>query len=368
MTSSAVARIRSTALRNNLERARAAAPGAPVLAVVKADAYGHGLEQVARILGSADAFGVARLSEAVRLREAGIETPIVVLSEFIGRDDIDVAREYELQLVLYSEAQVDFLVGMKNGPAIKVWLKIDSGMGRLGIVPAGTMRAVDRLQQCPAVGSDPVLMTHFASADERDNPATTAQLESFAAAIGDWPGDVSIANSAGLLGWPEALSPGRVRYAGRNWVRPGLMLYGVSPFSGETPQDAGLEPAMCLEGQLLDVREVPAGSRVGYGGEWLAQRASRIGVVNVGYSDGYPWRMPGGTPVCIAGTTAPIVGRISMDMISIDLTDVPDAIGGDRVTLWGDHPHVAELANRCGSSPYELLTGVGNRVERVVET
>lgn len=367
MASSAVARIRSTALRHNLERVRAAAPGAPVLAVVKADAYGHGLEQVARILASADAFGVARLSEAVRLREAGIEAPVVVLSEFIARADMDVAREYGLQLVVYCEAQVELLAGLMDGPAIPVWLKIDSGMGRLGVAPAAAKRIVDRLQQCPAVGSAPVLMTHLASADERDNPATTAQLECFAAAIGDWSGDVSIANSAGLLGWPETLAPGRVSYAGRNWVRPGLMLYGVSPFPGEAPRDAGLEPAMFLEGQLLDVRELPAGSRVGYGGEWLAQRASRIGVVNVGYSDGYPWRMPGGTVVGVGGATAPVVGRVSMDMISIDLTDVPDAISGDRVTLWGDRPHVAELAACCGSSPYELLTGIGNRIERVVE-
>jgi len=367
MTTSAVARIRSSALRNNLERVRAAAPGAPVLAVVKANAYGHGLEHVANVLASADAFGVARVSEAVRLREAGIETPVVVLSEFIARADIDAAREYGLQLAVYSEAQVGLLAGLEDGPAVTVWLKIDSGMGRLGLPAAATERAIDRLQQCPAVGSPPVLMTHLASADERDNPATSAQLDCFAAAIGDWSGDVSIANSAGLLGWPETVSPGRVRYAGRNWVRPGLMLYGVSPFPGEAPPDAGLEPAMILEGQLIDVRDLPAGRRVGYGGEWEAQRTSRIGVVNVGYSDGYPWRMPGGTPVGVSGKTAPIVGRISMDMISIDLTDVPAANRGDRVTLWGVHPHVAELAERCGTTPYELLTGVGNRVERVLD-
>lgn len=367
MTALAVARVRSAAMQNNLERVRALAPDSPILAVIKANAYGHGLEQVAAVLGSADAFGVARVSEAGRLRRAGFNQPIVVLSEYVERDDIAAAREYDLQLVIYSEAQVDLLTQAGGGSPLSVWLKVDSGMGRLGVAPATVARTVERLRQCPGVGSDPVLMTHLASADERDNSMTTEQLDCFGAAIGDWPGDVSIANSAGLLGWPETLTTERVRYAGRNWVRPGLMLYGVSPFAAEAPGDNGLVPAMVFEGQLMDIRELPAGSRVGYGGEWQARRTSRIGVVNVGYSDGYPWRMPGGTPVGIVGKQAPVIGRVSMDMISIDLTEIPEANSGDRVTLWGDRPHVGELAARVGTTPYELLTGVGNRVKRVVD-
>jgi alanine racemase len=239
-------------------------------------------------------------------------------------------------------------------------------MGRLGIRPARFVAALERLRDSGAVAGEPVLMTHFASADEPDNPATGRQLSRFADAIGDWAGDVSLANSGGILRWPASTTAGsQLRYAGRNWVRPGLMLYGVSPIAGESPPAAGLAPAMVLSATLIDIRHLPAGSRVGYGGEWEAQRDSRIGVLNAGYADGYPWRIPTGTPTRLAGRVAPVVGRISMDMISIDVTDVPDAAVGDSVELWGADPHVAELAARVGQSPYELLTGVGSRVRRV---
>jgi len=367
MASSAVARIRPAALRNNLDRARAAAPGCPVLAVIKADAYGHGMADVARILDSADAFAVARFAEAVALRHS-TDKDIVVMSESLGHDDFVSGRDQNLQVVVHDLAQIDLLATLGAGDPLTVWLKIDSGMGRLGIAPGDTAQSIARLRDCKAAAGDPVLMTHFASADEPDNPATDEQLKCFGDAIGAWQGDVSIANSAGILGWPNALTQGEgLRYAGRNWIRPGLMLYGVSPFAGQRPSDAGLQPAMTFEAHVMTIRAIPRGARVGYGGEWQAERDSRIGVVNVGYADGYPWRMPVGTPVGIAGTQAPVVGRISMDMISVDLTDVPATKTGERVTLWGDAPDVAELAARAGTSPYELLTGVGNRVERVIE-
>lgn len=367
MASPAVARIRPAALRNNLDRARAAAPGCPVLAVIKADAYGHGMADVARILDSADAFAVARFAEAVALRHS-TDKDIVVMSESLGHDDVVIARDHNLQVVVHDLSQIDLLETLGSRAPLAVWLKIDSGMGRLGIAPADTAESIVRLRDCKGVDGEPVLMTHFASADELDNAATEEQLKCFGAAIGDWQGDVSVANSAGILGWPDALtSGGPLQYSGRNWIRPGLMLYGVSPFAGQPPADAGLRPAMSFEGCLTTIRELAKGARVGYGGEWQAARDSRIGVVNVGYADGYPWRMPGGSPVVVAGAMAPVVGRISMDMISIDLTDVPAARTGDTVTLWGDQPHVAELAGRAVTSPYELLTGVGNRVERIVE-
>lgn len=360
------ARIGSAALRKNLDRARSAAPGCPVLAVIKADAYGHGVEGVAKALDSADAYAVARFAEALSLRAAGTDKPIVVMSEFLDAGSLDLARDHNLQIVVHSVPQVELLAGLNGGPPVSVWLKIDTGMGRLGIAPSDFTAALELLRASPAVAGDPVLMTHFRSADEPGNPATTEQLERFGQLIGDWDGDVSIANSAGILGWPESLSPGpRLRYAGRNWIRPGLMLYGVSPFAGQSPGDAGLQAVMTLQARLIAVRDTPAGSRVGYGGDWQAQRDSRIGVINLGYADGYPWRMPAGTPVGIADATAPVVGRISMDMVTVDLTDLPSANVGDTVTLWGAEPHVAELAARVGSSPYELLTGVGNRIERV---
>jgi alanine racemase len=368
MSLPAVARIRSAALQNNLERARAAAPGSPVLAVIKADAYGHGLEHVITGLESADAFGVARVGEALRLRELQVRHPIVVMSEDVGLDEIDAAREHDLSLVLHNEAQVEVLARGARGPVPTIWLKIDSGMGRLGLAPERCEWALQCLRNCLSVTRDPVLMTHLACADETDNSATEAQLQRFGDAIGNWTGDVSIANSAGILGWPDALtSDGQLGYAGRNWLRPGLMLYGVSPFPGQAPADNGLEPVMTLQARLIDVRELPGGSRVGYGGDWEAPRDSRIGVVNIGYADGYPWRIPGGTPAEVAGAKVPVVGRISMDMVSIDLTDLPQAKVGDVVTLWGDSPQVGELAAAAGTSPYELLTGVGNRVERISE-
>ena len=367
MSLPAVARIRSAALQNNLDRARAAAPGEPVLAIIKADAYGHGLEHVIKGLDSADAFGVARVGEALRLRELQVRHPIVVMSEDVGADEMESAREHSLSLVIHSEAQIELLARGSHGPLPGIWLKIDSGMGRLGLAHERLGWALQRLRNCSAVIGEPVLMTHLASADETDNSATGEQLRRFGAAIGTWDGEVSIANSAGILGWPEALSSGaQLRYTGRNWLRPGLMLYGVSPFPGQAPGDVGLEPVMTLQARLIDVRQLAAGSRVGYGGDWEAARDSRIGVVNIGYADGYPWRIPGGTPVTLADGKASVVGRISMDMISIDLTDLPSAKVGDAVTLWGESPHVGDLAAAAGTSPYELLTGVGNRVERML--
>lgn len=368
MTSCAVARIRSAALHSNLERVRRAAPGARLLAVIKADAYGHGLEDVARVLGGADAFAVARVEAAIRLRRAGIDKPIVILSGGFGHDAVEVARDYDLQLVIHTEAQIELLAGLGGGPPVSVWLKIDSGMGRLGLAPGHVRAAIETLRGCPAVAGNPVLMTHLACADETGNPATSDQLRLFGETIGNWGGDVSIANSAGILAWPETLRMGpHLKYAGDNWVRPGLMLYGVSPFPDRSAEELDLAPVMSFEARLIAVRDIRAGSRVGYGGDWLAARDSRVGVIDVGYADGYPWRIPGGAPVRVGGALVPVVGRISMDMISVDLTDVPDARAGDRVVLWGDEPGVADLAARAATSVYELLTGVGNRVQRRME-
>lgn len=365
MALTAVADIRSTALRHNLQRVRQAAPGCPVLAVIKADAYGHGLLATARVLEEADAFGVARLEAAIELRRAGIDKDLVILSDRFDADSLAQVREHRLQLVAFDAGQVDALAAAPAGAPIRVWLKIDSGMGRLGIAPEQAATLISRLRDSGAVTPDLCLMTHLACADDSDSGATEAQLRRFGAAIGDWEGDISIANSAAILGAPDALRPGpELRYRGRNWVRPGLMLFGVSPLIGRTAHDCGLEPAMSLTGCLLAVRDVRAGSRVGYGGDWQAGRDSRVGVVNVGYADGYPWRLGNRASVRIGEHVAPVIGRVSMDMISIDVTDVPDAQIGASVTLWGAAPTVGELARMAGTIPYELLTGVGPRVVR----
>lgn len=368
MTPAAVAVIRPAALRENLQRVRDAAPGCPVLAVIKANAYGHGLVHVARILADADAFAVARLDEALQLREAGIARRIVVLSGFATPAELRTAADFALDAVVHTLEQVALLEATALPAPVACWLKVDSGMGRLGISPAQLSGALERLQACCAVRSV-VLMTHLACADDRSDPATEEQLRVFGEAIGDWAGDVSIANSAGILQWPEALraSPG-LRYGGRNWVRPGIMLFGASPLRTATATTLGLRPAMSFETRLISVKPLPKGARVGYGGHWVAARDSVIGIAAAGYADGYPWHVASGTPVLVNGRVAPLVGRVSMDMVTLDLTEVPAAAVGDRVVLWGESPTVEEVAAAARTIPYTLMTGINRRVAmRIVE-
>jgi alanine racemase len=368
VTPAAVAVIRPGALRANLARVRAAAPGCRVLAVIKANAYGHGLVPVARILADADAFAVARVEEALQLREAGIGQRIVVLGGFASAAELRLAADLGLDAVLHAPEHLDLLAATALPRPLDCWLKVDSGMGRLGLAPAAVAPALDRLRACDRVGRL-VLMTHLGCADDRSDPATEEQLRVFGAAIGDWPGDVSIANSAGVLQWPECLRPSAtLRYGGANWVRPGVMLFGASPLRTATAAGLGLAPAMSFETRLIAVKQLPKGSRVGYGGHWVAARDSVIGVAAAGYADGYPWHIGSGTPVGVNGTVAPVVGRVSMDMLTLDLTDVPGARIGDRVVLWGDAPTVEEVAGAARTIPYTLMTGINRRVAvRVVD-
>lgn len=368
MSSTAVARINAAALLNNLERVCESAPGCRIMAVVKANAYGHGLEDVARVLDGADAFAVARVEEGIRLRRAGTTKPVVVLSGWAHAPAFDLAREHDLDLVVHNEVQIERVEADAGGQPVSIWLEIDSGMGRLGIGPAEAQDAVARLRACPSVGIELRLMTHLACADELENPATTEQLARFADAIGDWDGDVSIANSAAVLAWPETLSAGaRLRYSGANWVRPGLMLYGITPFATRSAAELGLMPAMSFESELIALRHLPTGSRVGYGGAWQASRDSVIGVIGAGYGDGYPWRLPREAVVIVNGAAVPVVGRISMDLISVDLTDAANARIGDRAVLWGAEPEVTELAGWAETIAYDLVSGVSERVQRICE-
>jgi alanine racemase len=373
VSSAAVARIRLSALQNNFDRVRAAAPGCRVMAVVKANAYGHGMEDVAGALDSADAFAVARIDEGVRLRrsERNKNKPIVILNAWTGEEDLALAREHDLQLVVHDRSQIEALENARGAAAesqLHIWLKVDSGMGRLGVSPGDLEESIERIRACRGVAPDLRLMTHLACADELPSEATDAQIGCFADAIGHWDGDVSIANSAAVLGWPETLTAGaRLRYAGQNWVRPGLMLYGITPFSDRSAAELGLRPVMSLEGRLIAVRPLDRGSRVGYGGDWQAARNTIVGVIDVGYGDGYPWRLGGQAPVIVNDVSVPVLGRISMDLISVDLTDVAGAKVGDKAVLWGDEPDVTDLALRAGTTAYELVTGVGSRVRRVCE-
>jgi alanine racemase len=364
LTAAAVAAIRPAAVRNNLRVVRRHAGGCRVLAVIKANAYGHGLLEVAGMLDGADAFAVARVEEAVQLREAGISKRLVVLGGFLDGDELECTVRLGLDTVVHSLAQVEMLEA-RPGSLPAVWLKMDTGMGRLGLAPGEVPVALARLRVQPGLPAAPVAMTHLACADEAADPATLEQLRLFGRLIGRWDGDVSMANSAAILQWPGALRPGPdCQWSGENWVRPGLMLYGASPLAGRSAAELGLEPAMSFETRLVSVRRVPRGSRIGYAGAWTAPRDSVVGVAAAGYADGYPWQLPAGTPVLVDGQRAGLVGRVSMDMIMIDLTGLREPAIGAPVVLWGPAPApaVEEVAGAARTIPYTLLAGLNRRV------
>ncbi|BCX82861.1 alanine racemase [Methylomarinovum caldicuralii] len=334
------------ALRANLARVRALAPRAKVLAVVKADAYGHGLVPVARALAGADGFAVARVAEGIALRRAGIGHPVVVLGGFFDRGEAEACGRHRLDPVIHDPDQLPWLP-----EDVRPWIKFDSGMHRLGLGEAAFRKIVSRLAP-----RRPVLMTHLACADETDNPATAEQLRHFGRLCEGTAFERSCANSAAILAWPQSHG---------DWVRPGLMLYGISPFPGRSGAELGLRPAMAFRARLIAVRELPTGEAVGYGGAWVARRPTRLGVVAAGYGDGYPREVQPETSVWIGGRRAPVVGRVSMDLLTVDLTDHPGIAPGAEVELWGPNLPVEEIAACAGTIPYTLVCGVTARVARI---
>jgi len=341
------------ALRHNLGVVRQAAPHSRVMAAVKANAYGHGLLRVARALTDADAFGVARVSEGVRLREQGILKPIVVLEGFCGREELEAAAAHDLQLAIHIPEQLALLQECPLPRPVACWLKIDSGMHRLGFPPADVPAVFRALRSAPSV-SEVRLITHLANADDRGDPATAAQIARTLPLLRELGAEGSIANSGGLLGWPDAQV---------DWVRPGIMLYGASPFLGGRGPEQNLRPVMTLRSRLIAVRRFAAGEPIGYGAIWRCPEEMLIGVVAIGYGDGYPRHAPPGTPTLINGRPAPLVGRVSMDMITVDLRRHPEAAVGDEVTLWGDGLPAEAVAEPAGTIPYQLFCGVTARVE-----
>ncbi len=347
------ATIDTAALRHNLARVRAAAPGARVMAVIKANAYGHGLVPVAKALAASDGFAVARLEEGLALRAAGLANPILLLEGAFSAEQLAAAAAQRLELMVHSVEQLELLEGRNGTRTLSAWIKLDSGMNRLGFRAEQFASAYGRLQRVPNVAADPTLVTHLASADDRDDPKTGEQLRVFAAATAGLPGARSIANSAALLARPDARG---------DWVRPGLMLYGLSPFPAGTGADLDLRPVMTLRTEIIAVKDVRAGETVGYGGTWRAGRPTRMAVVAAGYGDGYPRSLPSGAPVLVNGRRAPLIGRVSMDMLTVDVTDLGDVSSGDPVVLWGAGLPVEEVAVRAGTIPYELVCGVSQRV------
>jgi alanine racemase len=350
---SATATIHLDALRGNLARVRELAQGAKVMAVVKADAYGHGLERCARALSGADAFGVASIADGLRLRAAGHRRRIVVLAGPDAASDLAEMRRLHLEAVIHHESQLAMLEAEHGGEPIKVWLKLDPAMHRLGFPPERARELHARLRALSAVDPAIVLMTHFASSDEFDNDFTARQTQRFLDATGELPGERALSNSAGLLGWPQARG---------NWVRIGGLLYGLSVEPGKSGADFGFAPAMTLTTRLVAINRVARGEHVGYGATWECPEDMLVGVAAIGYGDGYPRSAPSGTPVLVGGQPAAIIGRVSMDLITLDLRRAPEARVGDVVTLWGPQLPAEVVADHAGTISYELTCGVTRRV------
>lgn len=333
------------ALRDNYRYARELA-GSRALAVIKADAYGHGAVRCAQALeAEADGFAVACIEEALELRGAGIDAPILLLEGFFEASELPLIVEHRLWCVVHSLWQVEAIEQATLPQPIRVWLKLDSGMHRVGVQPRDYASAHRRLLASGKVDGL-VMMTHFARADEPAAPATAEQLAVFQAATEGLGGEVSLRNSPAVLAWPQVPS---------DWVRPGIMLYGATPFEGEQAQASRLKPVMTLSSKVICVQELAAGEPVGYGAKFITDRPMRVGVVAMGYADGYPRHAPTGTPVWVAGKPSRLVGRVSMDMLCIDLTDVPAAGVGSPVELWGRNVLASDVAAAAGTIPYQIF-------------
>lgn len=348
------------ALAHNLTVARQHAHGSRLMAVVKADAYGHGAVALLPELSQhSDGLAVARLSEAASLRDAGYQGRLLLLCGVMDTAELQLAYQYHLDLVVHDALQVALLEQQhRNTHTIALWPKLDSGMHRLGFTPDVFATVCQQLRQLPCCG-ELVAMTHFACADEPDNPRTREQLACFEQCVPAGVVDAaSLANSAGLLAWPAAR---------KEWVRPGLMLYGSSPVDAAR-FPAPLQPVMQLQAQVLACRDIAAGETVGYNDTWRATRNSRIAYAGIGYADGYPVVWHEQTYVAFGDTRLPVIGRVSMDTIALDCTDAPQLPHpGDWVELWGQHINVADVARWVGTIPYQLLTGVSARVPKLYQ-
>ena len=354
MLRSAHLRLDAGALRHNLARARGAAPTAAVFAVIKAQGYGHGLAWCAETLAEAcEGFGVATVGEGVALRDLGFTAHrICVLNGAATSDELDACAAHRLEPLVHQDWHARALAAGQRRP-LRVWLKIDSGMGRLGVPAAEAADWHRRLGDCADVEPPVGLMTHLACADDRSDDFTELQLGCFRRATAGCEGPRSVANSGGVLGWPATH---------HDWVRPGIMLYGCSPFAEGAEAELDLKPAMTLCTRLVAINHLQRGSAIGYGRTWTCPEDMPVGVAAIGYGDGYPRHAPNGTPVLVRGRRVPLVGRVSMDKITVDLRGLPEAALGDEVVLWGAGLPVEEIAHAAGTIGYELLCAVHGRV------
>ncbi|MDX1900802.1 MAG: alanine racemase [Gammaproteobacteria bacterium] len=342
-----------TALKHNFAKIRMLARQSRIIAMVKANAYGHGLLRIASALPETDAFGVACIEEGMQLRALGIQNPIILMEGLFTSDELQLAIENHFSIVVHHPEQINMLEAYKKNNTISVWLKINTGMNRLGFKPKYVLTAWQRLMHCAHVKKPIGLMTHFAESDLIHSAKTVQQMALFESTTADLSGPRSLANSGAILTNPATHA---------DWIRPGMILYGGSPFADKTGLEFDLRPVMSLTSRLIAINDVSRGARVGYGGTWTCPEDTRIGVVAMGYGDGYPRHARNGTPVLVNQKICPLVGRVSMDMLTVDLNTQPDARVGDPVVLWGEGLPAEHVAANSETTNYELLTHITQRV------
>lgn len=354
MSFTAIASINLSALRHNLTQIRRFAPTSKIIAMVKANAYGHGLIAVSQALSQVDALGVARINEAVILRKGGIKTPIILLEGFNEPSELDLIHQYDLGSVIHHQQQMTYL---QENPYIDcpyVWIKLNTGMNRLGFPYTEAASIYHTLKEMRNIKEIRGVMTHFASAEEQDRRFTQRQYEQFMSSTECLPVAKSLANSAAIIAHPITQ---------KDWIRPGLMLYGVSPFHDRIGAELDLIPVMEFSARLMTFYRAKKGDRVGYNGRFTCPKDMLIGIVSAGYGDGYPRYIGENTPILVAGVETQIIGRVSMDMLAVNLDPCEKVKIGDKVTLWGQDLPIEHIAAAAKTSPYELLAGLTGRVE-----
>ena len=332
-------------------------PDAKIMAVIKADGYGHGMEIAAQHMNAADEFAVNSIDDVQRLRTAGVEKKLHLLSAVFNIEQLHVMSQQNVQPVIYEWEQLRMLKQLAPEAQVSIWIKVDTGMGRLGFLPDEMPEVIRQLGACEGL-ADYSLMSHLANADSPDHPSNTQQCAVFRQLLTDYPqfNSGSLLNSAGIVSFANA---------SYDCVRPGLMLYGISPTLGRSAADLDLKPVMTLKSELISVKRMPSGSPIGYGSSYTLDTDSRIGVIACGYGDGYPRHAKNGTPVLVNGMLVPLIGRVSMDMLTVDLGELPAEVG-DEAILWGADNPVEEVARKAGTIAYELCCGILPRVERIL--
>ncbi len=347
------------ALQHNFSIVKHHAPKAKILAMLKANAYGHGAIACAKNLTGADAFGLARVDEAMLLRQAGIKQPLVLMGGVLRASELDVIAEYDFDILVHHPDQIEMLENYQGKHAFSVWLKIDTGLHRLGFSPEQANDAYARLKKCSHVRQPFRVMSHFSAPEQLHRSITQEQLDQFRAITKDWPEEKSFAKTAAIIAHPETHF---------DWVRPGIMLYGVSPFPGKTGLDLNLKPVMTVRSHLLRVDYRQAGDFLGYGGTWQCPENMPVGVVAMGYADGYPGYLREPAPILVGGEICKVVGRVAMDLLMVDLREKPSAKAGDEVVLWGKGLPVEKVALAAQSVPYTLTTAISFRASRILLT